>query len=147
MPRETGNCVTDASRAVPPLPVRAGCRSMPQRLQRLAISNPGVYENLLVDGQWTDSTLVKITADHVTLRNCELRHGKHNAIAVYAKDVLIESCKIHHFLAGTFKEQRDAHGITGQPTRLTIRDCDIGLTSGDCIQFDPGRSHGPTSSA
>jgi hypothetical protein len=42
-------------------------------------------------------------------------------------------------LAGTFHEQRDAHGITGRPTNLVVRNCDIGLVSGDAIQFDPGR--------
>ena len=100
---------------------------------------PGTYENMLVDGQWTDSTLVKINVDNVTLRNCEIRNGKHNAVTVYARDVTIESCKIHHVLAGTYEDQRDAHGITGRPANLTIRNCDIGLTSGDSIQFDPGR--------
>jgi hypothetical protein len=58
---------------------------------------------------------------------------------VYAKNVRIESCKIHHVLAGTYADQHDAHGITGRPTNLVIRNCDIGLTSGDSIQFDPGR--------
>ena len=82
---------------------------------------------------------MKIQADGVTLRNCEIRHGTHNAVTVYASDVVIDSCKIHHALAGTYAEQQDAHGITGRPTNLTIRNCDIGLTSGDSIQFDPGR--------
>ena len=82
---------------------------------------------------------MKITADGVTLRNCEIRHGRHNAVTVSAKDVLIDSCKIHRVLAGTFDDQRDAHGITGRPTNLTVRNCDIGLVSGDAIQFDPGR--------
>ena len=116
-----------------------GCRESPKPAQRLTISEPGVYENLLVDGEWTESTLVKITADNVTLRHCEIRHGKHNAIAVYGQNVTIEYCKIHHVLAGTFDDQRDAHGITGRPSNLTIRQCEIGLTSGDCVQFDPGR--------
>ena len=43
--------------------------------------------------------------------------------------------------AATGKEQHDAHGITGRPTNLTIRNCDIGLTSGDSIQFDGQCSH------
>src|SRR4051794_12760069 len=116
-----------------------GCGPDPRRVQRLSITRPGVYEDILVDGEWTDGTLVKITSDNVTLRNCEIRNGKHNAVTVYAKDVVIDSCKIHHVLAGTYDEQRDAHGITGRPTNLTIRNCDIGLTSGDAIQFDPGR--------
>jgi hypothetical protein len=75
----------------------------------------------------------------VTLRNCEIRHGRHNAVTVSAKDVIIDSCKIHHVLAGTYSDQHDAHGITGQPNNLTIRNCEIGLTSGDAVQFDPGR--------
>lgn len=121
-------------------PENIGCRDNPQRVERLSIKTPGVYENILVDGGWGDSTLVKITADDVTLRNCEIRHGKHNAVLVTGKRVVIESCKIHHALSGTYREQRDAHGITGNPIGLTIRNCDIGLVSGDAIQFDPGRS-------
>ena len=54
-------------------------------------------------------------------------------------NVLIENCKIHHLLAGTFKKQTDAHGITGRWGKILIRNCDIGLISGDCIQFDPDR--------
>jgi hypothetical protein len=116
-----------------------GCGPDAQRVQRLAITRPGVYKNILVDGEWTDGTLVKINADDVVFRRCEVRHGRHNAVTVYAKNVVIDSCRIHGVLAGTFHEQRDAHGITGSPTNLTIRNCDIGLTSGDSIQFDPGR--------
>jgi hypothetical protein len=126
-----------------PAPIGAtgsvGCRLNATRVERLSITRPGTYENTLVDGQWTASTLVKITADKVTLRNCEIRNGKRNAVTVEARDVTIESCKIHHVLAGTYEDQRDAHGVTGRPTNLTIRNCDIGLTSGDSIQFDPGR--------
>lgn len=116
-----------------------GCGANPKIVQRLVIDKPGVYENYLVDGEWVDSTLVKINADNVTLKNCEIRHGKHNAVTVYAKNIVIESCKIHHVLSGTFEDQHDAHGITGRPNGLIIRNCDIGLTSGDSIQFDPGR--------
>jgi hypothetical protein len=117
----------------------AGCQSSPKRVQRLVITKPGVYENYLVDGDWATSTLVKITADDVVLRHCEIRHGRHNAVAVYARNVTIDSCRIHHVLAGSFEEQKDAHGVTGRPTGLVIRNCDIGLVSGDAIQFDPGR--------
>jgi hypothetical protein len=119
---------------------QAGCLKDPRRVARLVIESPGVYENLLVDGGWEASTLVKIVANDVTLRNCEIRHGRHNAIVVAGKNVVIESCKIHHLLAGTFKDQKDAHGITGRPQKLTVRNCDIGLVSGDAIQFDPGRN-------
>lgn len=116
-----------------------GCGADARRVQRLVIDAPGVYENLLVDGEWGTSTLVKITADDVTLRNCEIRHGRHNAVTVSARNVVIDSCRIHHVLAGSFGRQQDAHGITGRPGGLVIRNCDIGLTSGDSIQFDPGR--------
>lgn len=61
-----------------------GCGPRPRVVQRLAITEPGVYENILVDGQWVDSTLVKINADNATLRNCEIRNGTHNAVTVYA---------------------------------------------------------------
>jgi hypothetical protein len=116
-----------------------GCRRDPTRVRQLSITRPGVYENILVGGEWGDGTLVKIQADGVTLRNCEIRNGSHNAVTVDATDVVIDSCKIHHTLAGTYAEQQDARGITGRPTNLTIRNCDIGLTSGDSTQFDPGR--------
>jgi hypothetical protein len=82
---------------------------------------------------------VRILVDNVTLRNCEIRNGLKDGIEVYASDVVIENCSIHHFLAGSFKDQKDAHGITGRPTRLTIRNCEIGQVSGDGLQFDPGR--------
>lgn len=116
-----------------------GCDANPQRVNRLNCNKRAVYENYLVDGRWENSTLIKIKSDDVTLRRCELKNCKGNAINVNGKNVLIESCKIHHVLAGSFTKQQDAHGITGCPTNLTIRNCDIGLTSGDCIQFDPGR--------
>jgi len=117
-----------------------GCSDRPKTLQRLTITEPGVYENLLVDGGWIARNLVQIKADNVTLRNCEIRNGCHNAVTVYAKNVLIENCRIHHLLAGTFKGQRDAHGITGTPHNLVIRNCEIYYVSGDAVQFDPDRN-------
>jgi hypothetical protein len=116
-----------------------GCQSGPKRVKQLVITKPGVYENYLVDGEWTNSTLVKIRADDVVLRHCEIRHGQNNAVTVYAQNVTIESCRIHHVLAGSFDQQDDAHGVTGCPNNLVVRNCDIGLVSGDAIQFDPGR--------
>jgi hypothetical protein len=134
-----------AQPSVPPSPQEIGsqqnigCTGDARLVQRLSITRPGVYENILVDGEWIENTLVKITADGVTLRNCEIRNGRHNAVTISAKDVVIDSCKIHHVLAGTYADQRDAHGITGQPHNLTVRNCEIGMTSGDAVQFDPGR--------
>jgi hypothetical protein len=54
--------------------------------------------------------------------------------------VQIENCRIHHLLNSTFAEQHDAHGITGRPKNLTVRNCEIYYVSGDCLQFDPGRA-------
>lgn len=127
----------------PPGPVgmRAdvGPSENPKKVSRLRINRPGVYENYLVDGEWESGTLVKISADGVVLRNCEIRNGTHNAVTVEAEDVLIENCHIHHVLKGTFDRQDDAHGVTGRPRRLIVRNCDIHHVSGDALQFDPGR--------
>lgn len=118
---------------------KAGTLANPKTVSRLEITKPGVYENFIVDGAGAGGNLVKITADNVTVRHCEIRNGSGNGIGVFGKGVLIESCRIHHMLTGTFKEQHDAHGITGRWGDVTIRNCDISYTSGDSIQFDPDR--------
>jgi hypothetical protein len=116
-----------------------GCALNSTKVKRLEITKPGVYENYLVDGGWGGGNRVKITADNVTLRNCEIFNCAGNAIGVFAKDVTIENCKIHHCLQGSFKQQRDAHGITGRWGNVVIRNCDISRVSGDAVQFDPDR--------
>ena len=108
-------------------------------VNRLEITKPGVYENLIVDGEGARGNLVKITAPNVTLRNCEIRNSSGNGVGVFASPVRIENCRIHHMLAGTFRDQHDAHGITGRWGDVVIRNCDISYTSGDSIQFDPDR--------
>lgn len=118
---------------------RIGCLDSPKPVSRLVITQPGIYENFLIDGNGARGNLVKITADNVTLRNCEILNGSGNAIGVFAPNVVIENCLIHHMLSGTFKDQQDAHGIAGHWSHVIIRNCDIGLISGDCIQFDPDR--------
>lgn len=118
---------------------RVGCLDNPSRIDRLLITQPGVYENFLIDGGGAPGNLVKITADHVTLRNCEIFGGSGNAIGVFATHVVIENCRVHHMLNGTFGDQQDAHGVTGRWGDVVVRNCDIGLVSGDCIQFDPDR--------
>jgi hypothetical protein len=107
--------------------------------KRWDITDTGIYENYLLDLGFADHDALRIRADRTTLRHCELRNGLKDAIEVYADDVRIESCRIHHFLAGTFKEQADAHGITGCGSRLTIHNCEISHCSGDAWQMDPGR--------
>lgn len=117
-----------------------GTLENPKVVNRLEITKPGVYENFLVDAQGKGGNTVKITADGVTLRNCEIRNGSGNGVGVFGTRVVIENCRIHHMLNGTFKDQQDAHGITGHWGDVTIRNCDISYTSGDSVQFDPERA-------
>jgi len=119
--------------------VRPGTLDNPKRVNRLEIDKPGVYENYLIDAQGRGGNIVKITANDVTLRNCEIFNGSGNGVGVFGTRVLIENCRIHHLLTGTYEEQHDAHGITGRWGDVTIRNCDISQTSGDSIQFDPDR--------
>lgn len=124
-------------------PVGAG--SDARRVRTLRIDQPGVYENILVDGEWIDQDLVRILADNVVLRNCTIRHGRRDALEIYGRNVRVENCHIHHVLAGTFRADKnlDAHGITGRPLNLTVRNTEISHVSGDALQFDPGRKAEP----
>jgi hypothetical protein len=124
----------------PGLQGAAGCGPEPKRVSRLEITEPGVYENYLVDGEGKSGNIVKITANDVTLRHCEIRNARGNGVGIFGNNVLIESCRIHHLLNGTFKDQQDAHGVTGRWGNVTIRNCEICYISGDCVQFDPDRS-------
>ena len=118
---------------------RIGADANARRVKELRITESGVYENILVDGEWGQHDLVRILADDVVLRNCTIRYGQRDGIEVYAKNVRIENCHIHHLLNQTFKEQKDSHGITGRPLKLVVRNTEISHVSGDAIQFDPGR--------
>jgi hypothetical protein len=120
-----------------------GCLENPRLISRLEITKPGLYENIRIDAGGRGGNIVKITADDVILRNCEIFNGTGNGIGVFGTRILIENCRIHHLLAGSYEDQHDAHGITGRWGDVTIRNCDISQTSGDSIQFDPDRqSHG-----
>lgn len=117
-----------------------GCLANPKQVNRLEITESGVYENYRVNAQGKGGNIVKITANGVTLRNCEIFNATGNGIGVFGTRVLIENCRIHHLLNGTYTDQKDAHGITGHWGDVTIRNCDISHTSGDCLQFDPDRA-------
>lgn len=119
---------------------KVGTLANPKRVNRLEITKPGVYENILVDAQGAGGNIVKITASDVTLRNCEIHNGTGNGVGVFAENVTIENCHIHHLLNSTFKDQHDAHGITGRWGNVIIRNCEIHQTSGDSVQFDPDRA-------
>jgi hypothetical protein len=119
---------------------KVGTLGQPKLVHRLEITKPGVYENFRVNAQGGGGNIVKITADDVTLRNCEILNGTGNGVGVFGTRVLIENCRIHHLLNGSFEKQDDAHGVTGHWGEVTIRNCDISHVSGDCIQFDPDRA-------
>ena len=122
---------------------KIGCRANPIRVKRLLVTKPGLYENYLVDSQWEGGNRVKVTADNVTIRNCEIRNATGNGIGVFGKNTVIENCRIHHLLNSNYANQSDAHGVTGRWSNVTIRNCEIYYVSGDCVQFDPDRkSHG-----
>lgn len=124
-------------------PVGAGPDA--RRVATLRIDRPGVYENILVDGEWGTEDLVRITADNVVLRRCTMRNSRRDGIEVYGRNVVIEDCHIHHLLNGTYRAEKnlDAHGITGRPLNLTVRNTEISHVSGDALQFDPGRKAEP----
>jgi hypothetical protein len=68
-----------------------GCLENPKEVERLLIAKPGTYENYLVDSHWAGGNRVKITADGVTLRHCEIRDAAGNGVGVFADNVFIES--------------------------------------------------------
>lgn len=120
-------------------PERVGCTELPHRVRRLVVERPGVYENFLVDSGWEGGNRVKIVTGNVTIRNCEILNSRGNGIGVFAQNVIIDRCHVHHMLSGTFEDQDDAHGVTGGWNNITIRNCDIHHVSGDAVQFDPDR--------
>ena len=59
---------------------RVGADASAKRVKELRITQPGVYENILVDGEWGQHDLVRILADDVVLRNCTIRYGQRDGI-------------------------------------------------------------------
>lgn len=106
-----------------------------------------VLDGFVIDAGWGSRRPVRLRegADSVIIRNCEIRNSTSDGVLIVrSHGVLFEGCEIHHLLAGTFTDQADAHGISGQEMRnLTIRNCDIHHVSGDCFQADPGRGTSP----
>lgn len=101
-----------------------------------------VAEGLVLDGQYgaADTVLVGSGANHLTLRNVEVRRSSRDLIDIRdPQGVLIEDSLIHHALNAT-GGRTDAHGIVAGAVRdLTIRDTEIHTFSGDGFQVDPGR--------
>jgi len=110
------------------------------------IAHPFItLENLIIDAEFASSFAVKIgsAGDYTIIRGCEIRNGQRDGVDINeANNVLIENSEIHHFLSGTYNNQKDAHGIvaTGQKN-LIIRNSNIYYVSGDCFQTDPSRDY------
>lgn len=94
-------------------------------------------EDLTIDanGGSNDAVNIVAPAHDVSLQRVHLHNGTGYGVRVGTDvaRVLIESCKINNFDAGS----RDAHGVGIMTAReVTIRDCDISATSGDAIQVN-----------
>jgi len=68
-------------------------------VSRLKITKPGVYENLIIDGNFAPGNLVKITADEVTLRNCYISYPSGDCIQFdpdrqSSGKVVVENCTL-----------------------------------------------------
>ena len=66
-----------------------GAGANAKRVKELRITKPGIYENILVDGEWGQHDLVRILADDVVLVHHSLWPA--DGIEVYARNVRIES--------------------------------------------------------
>ncbi len=101
-----------------------------------------IFENLTVDHKMARGAGIAVKgAKNVVLSNMTVRNGSWNGVVLQDADgILIESLRIHHFLAGSFKNQADAHGISADDSQgITIRNTEIHHVSGDCFQTDPDR--------
>ncbi len=102
-----------------------------------------VFENLLIDHNKEARDALRLRgAKNCILRHLTVRNGLGDGIDVADADgLLIDSCLVHHFLAGSFTQQYDAHGIVATDTqRLTIRNTEVYHVTGDSFQADPNRN-------
>jgi hypothetical protein len=102
-----------------------------------------VVEDIMVDHRKQAGDALRLrNARHCVLRRLTVRNGLNDGIDVQLADgVLIEDCLVHHFLAGSFTNQVDAHGITATRTDgVTIRRTEVHHVSGDSFQSDPSRT-------
>ncbi len=135
--------LNDAGTASDPITVSAYGAGSPPVIRRLtAAGDFTVYDGITVDHQGIASDAVRIQARNVTLRNMIIRNGGSDGVdASDADGLLIEDTLIHHFLAGSFTNQVDAHGVVATDIQgLTIRRTEIHHVSGDSFQADPSRS-------
>ena len=119
-----------------------GSGNSPVILSLLARQDHVIYENIIVDHQKRSGDAVRIQgAKHNTFREMTVRNGITDGIdGDKADNVLIENCEVHHFLAGSFSSQVDAHGIVFTDTRgIVIRGTEVHHVSGDLFTTDPDR--------
>ncbi|MBN1676548.1 MAG: right-handed parallel beta-helix repeat-containing protein [Kiritimatiellae bacterium] len=101
-----------------------------------------VFEDITVDRAKASGDAVRVlSATNCVLRRLTIRNGTSDGVdADKADGLLIDSCLIHHFLAGSFTDQADAHGVVTTDTRgLVIRKTEIHHVTGDSFQTDPDR--------
>lgn len=127
-----------------PIVISTFAGSSPAQIETLEISRGAfvTISNLVIDPnqQPNDAVLIK-HSKHLRLEQLELRNGIKDGIDIQdSEDIEIIDLYIHHFLAGSFKQQKDAHGIVASNTqRLSIISTEIHHTSGDSFQADPAR--------
>lgn len=126
-----------------PITISSYGSGTPPVLRRLTTyGNYTVFENLTIDHQRIDSDTVRVRARQVSLRQMTIRNGGADGVdGSDADGLLIEDSHIHHFLAGSFTNQADAHGVVATDIQgLTILRTEIHHVSGDSFQADPSRS-------
>ncbi|VAW42929.1 hypothetical protein MNBD_CHLOROFLEXI01-3207 [hydrothermal vent metagenome] len=135
--------IDDSGTAVHPITFSSYGSGTEPIIRRLTIDGDyTVFENITIDHQKLSGDTVRVRAQNVTLRDMIVRNGASDGIdASDADGLLIDSVLIHHFLAGSFTNQQDAHGIVATDIQgLTIRNAEIHHVSGDSFQADPSRS-------
>ncbi|MBR9910189.1 MAG: right-handed parallel beta-helix repeat-containing protein [Gammaproteobacteria bacterium] len=100
-------------------------------------------QHLTIDRNKEKRDAIRIrNARHISLQHLTVRNGAADGVDIQdSQDIWIQNLLIHHFLAGSFEQQKDAHGIAASNTqRLTIANTEIHQTSGDSFQADPARA-------
>lgn len=102
-----------------------------------------ILSNLTIDHnkQPTDAVIIR-DSSNCQLQNMIIRNGARDGIDISdSNNIKITNALIHHFLAGSFKEQLDGHGIVVSGTLgVRIKNTEIHHVSGDSFQSDPARN-------
>jgi len=135
--------VSDSGAPGNPIVFGAYGTGAPPQIRRLTTSGAHTtFENLLIDHAKNSGDAVRLqSATNCVLRGLTVRNGTSDGLdADKADGLLIDGCLIHHFLAGSFTNQADAHGIVTTDTDgLTIRNTEVHHVTGDSFQTDPDR--------